>query len=135
MPNTHFIMNTSFDDDEKIFESLKAGADGYIVKTDSTEKMVESIRDVLQGGAPMSAGVAKKVIQFFSKPVAEKEKLENLTEKENEVIHLLSKGFFYKEIASQINVSIDTIKKHCGSIYRKLQVSNRTEAINLYLNR
>lgn len=135
LPHVHFIMNTSFDDDENIFEALKSGASGYIIKTDSSDKMMESIRDVLRGGAPMSSGVAKKVIQFFTKTPPQQKILDGLTAKENEILELLSKGFLYKEISGELQVSIDTVKKHCGNIYRKLQVSNRTEAINMYLGR
>lgn len=129
-PNCHIIMNTSFDDDAKIFDSLKAGASGYIVKTDRPEKLLESVHDVVQGGAPMSAGIARRVVQFFSTLPSVKSSLDELTAKENELLQLLSKGFLYKEIAHQLNVSIDTVKKHAGNIYRKLHVSNRTEAIN-----
>jgi DNA-binding NarL/FixJ family response regulator len=128
-------MNTSFDDDENIFQALKSGASGYIIKTDSSDKIIESIRDVLQGGAPMSSGVAKKVIQFFSKLPAAASSLEELTPKENQILELLSKGYYYKEISGELNISLDTVKKHCGNIYRKLQVNNRTEAINIYLRR
>ena len=134
MPNTHFIMNTSYDEDELIFESLKGGAGGYIVKTDSLDKIVGAIWDVMAGGAPMSAGIAKKVIQYFSKPV-QKKQMEGLTSKEMEILEHLSKGLFYKEISAELNITLDTVKKHCGNIYRKLEVSNRTEAINLYLGR
>lgn len=135
MNHISFIMNTSFEEDDKIFESLKAGASGYMLKSDAPEKIIESIKEVISGGAPMSTIVAKKVIQFFNKPNIAKEKLENITEKENELLNLLSKGFLYKEIAMQMNIGIDTVKKHCGNIYKKLHVSNRTEAINIFLNR
>lgn len=134
-PETHIIMCTSFDDDDKIFNSLKAGASGYLVKSDSPDKIIESIGEVLKGGAPMSMGIAKKVIQYFQQKEQERTKIENLTPKENELIEHLSKGLFYKEIAEIMNVGIDTIKKHCGNIYKKLSVSNRTEAINIFLNR
>lgn len=134
-PETYIIMCTSFDDDEKIFDSLKAGANGYLVKTDTPENIVSAIHEVMQGGAPMSMGIAKKVIQHFRQQELDKPNLEILTKKENELLLHLSKGLFYKEIADLMNVSLDTIKKHCGNIYRKLSVSNRTEAINIYLNR
>ncbi|MEZ5045739.1 MAG: response regulator transcription factor [Chitinophagaceae bacterium] len=135
MQNTHFIMNTSFEHDENIFESLKAGASGYIIKTDSNEKIIEALNDVMSGGAPMSAGVAKKVIQYFSDPSRNSKKLEVLSQKENEILEILSKGYLYKEIATLQKVTIDTIKKHCSNIYKKLHVNNRTEAINIYLER
>jgi two-component system, NarL family, response regulator LiaR len=130
MPDTKFIMCTSFDDDDKIFASLKAGACGYIVKTDDPENIVGHIHDALNGGAPMSAGIALRVVKYFQQQQNPKA-LTVLTQKENAILLHLSKGLFYKEIASLEQVSIDTIKKHCGHIYNKLHVSNRTEAINI----
>ena len=134
-PETYIIMCTSFDDDDKIFSSLKAGANGYIVKMDDPENMVSSIQEVMHGGAPMSKGIAKKVIQFFNKQEPEKAKLEILTPKENELLVFLSTGLYYKEIGDRMNIGINAVKKHCGNIYRKLQVNNRTEASNIYLGR
>lgn len=130
-PETHFVMCTSFEDEEYIFNSLKKGASGYIIKSDSPEKIVEAIRDVIHGGAPMSSAIAKKVVSHFKN---ETRTLQALSPKENEILALLAGGLFYKEIASEMNVGIDTVKKHASSIYRKLQVSNRTEAVNKYRN-
>ncbi|MBL7773426.1 MAG: response regulator transcription factor [Chitinophagaceae bacterium] len=135
IPHVHFIMNTSFDDDENIFYALQGGASGYIIKTDSTDKIVESIRDVLNGGAPMSSGVAKKVIQYFNQSKQQKKELEDLTPKENQILEMLAKGLYYKEISRDLAISLDTVKKHCGNMYRKLHVNNKTEAINIYLGR
>lgn len=135
LPQVHFIMNTSFDDDEHIFNALKGGASVYIIKTDTTDKIIESIRDVVNGGAPMSSGVAKKVIQFFSKTKVVTKELEDLTPKENQILDMLSKGLLYKEISGELHISLDTVKKHCGNIYRKLHVHNKTEAINIFLGR
>jgi two-component system, NarL family, response regulator LiaR len=135
MPNTLFLMCTSFDDDDKIFNSLKAGASGYIIKTDDPENIVAHIKDAINGGAPMSAGVAIKIVKYFNALPKTEKPLQQLSAKENEILQALSKGFLYKEIAVQQNVVIDTIKKHCNHIYGKLAVSNRTEAINKYLGR
>jgi two-component system, NarL family, response regulator LiaR len=132
--HTIFIMCTVYDDNEHLFQSLKAGADGYILKSDSPMQIIEAIRASINGAAPMSASIAKKVINFFYDEAQKKKKIEDLTEKENEILHHLSQGFLYKEIAEKQSVTIDTIKKHCGNIYRKLQVCNRTEALNLYFN-
>jgi two-component system, NarL family, response regulator LiaR len=134
-PEVYIIMCTTFDNNESIFGSLKAGANGYIVKMDNPENIVHSIQEVLHGGAPMSMGIAKKVIQFFNKPDEEKARLENLSPKENIVLEQLAKGAYYKEIAELLQVEVDTIKKHCSSIYRKLQVSNRQEASNVLMGR
>jgi NarL family two-component system response regulator LiaR len=130
-PETHFVMCTSFEDEEYIFSSLKKGASGYIIKSDSPDKIMEAIRDVINGGAPMSSAIAKKVVSHFKN---ETRTLQALSPKENEILALLASGLFYKEIASEMNVGIDTVKKHASSIYRKLQVSNRTEAVNKYRN-
>jgi two-component system, NarL family, response regulator LiaR len=135
LPNTLFLMCTSFDDDDKIFNSLKAGASGYIIKTDDAENIVAHIKDAINGGAPMSAGVAIKIVKYFNTLPKGISTMQELTPKENEIILTLSKGFLYKEIAAQQNTSIDTIKKHCSHIYKKLAVNNRTEAINKFYGR
>lgn len=128
-PTSLFIMCTSFEDDTYIFDSLKNGASGYIVKSASPEQLLTAIRDVLAGGAPMSSTIARKVVNYFQ---VESRKLDELTPKENELLALLAEGLFYKEIADKMHISIDTVKKHASTIYRKLQVSNRTEAVNRY---
>ncbi|UOE41688.1 response regulator transcription factor [Chryseobacterium suipulveris] len=130
MENTQFIMCTSFDDDENIFKSLKAGATGYLVKGDSMDKIIASIKEVYNGGAPMSFSVAKRVLQYFREERKVFE-LDSLTNTEKEILDMLAQGLLYKEIADKKTVSIDTVKKHIGHIYRKLHVSNKIEAINL----
>ncbi|KMQ63557.1 LuxR family transcriptional regulator [Chryseobacterium sp. BLS98] len=131
MPATQFIMCTSFEDDEKIFNSLKAGAMGYLIKGESMDKILSSIRDVYNGGAPMSLAIARKVLSHFEKKLPEKG-FDELTEREKEILELLSQGLLYKEIADKKFISIDTVKKHVGNIYRKLHVSNKVEAINKF---
>ncbi len=133
-PHTLFVMCTSFEDSEKIFESLKHGAVGYILKHDAAHSIKNSICEAFNGGAPMTASIAKKVIGFFQSSNSMNEKALTLTPKESNVLKLLSKGFLYKEIADIEKNSIETVKKHIGSIYRKLGVSNKTEAANIYLN-
>ncbi|UTX47764.1 response regulator transcription factor [Chryseobacterium sp. MA9] len=132
MPNTQFIMCTSFDDDEKIFNSLKAGAMGYLVKGESMDKILSSIRDVYQGGAPMSFSIARRVLKHFERKLPEIKGFDELTEREKEILELLSEGLLYKEIADKKCISIDTVKKHVGNIYRKLHVNNKVEAINKF---
>lgn len=134
IPNTHFIMCTSFDDDEKIFNSLKAGAMGYLVKGESMDKILSSIRDVYNGGAPMSFSIARRVLKHFEKKLPEIKGFDELTEREKEILELLSQGLLYKEIADQKFISIDTVKKHVGNIYRKLHVNNKVEAVNKFNN-
>lgn len=130
MPKTQFIMCTSFEDDDKIFNSLKAGATGYLIKGESMDKILFSIRDVYNGGAPMSFSIARKVLNHFERKSPEIKGFDELTEREKEILELLSQGLLYKEIADQKFISIDTVKKHVGNIYRKLHVNNKVEAIN-----
>lgn len=129
LPDTQFIMCTSFEDDEKVFSSLRAGAMGYLIKGESMDKILNSIRDVYNGGAPMSFSIARKVLNHFELKT-NNNILNDLTDRENEILELLSRGLLYKEIADQKFISLDTVKKHVGNIYRKLHVTNKVEAIN-----
>lgn len=136
-PQTHFCMFTVFEDNEKIFKSLRAGAKGYILKNSDPDQILTSIRELYEGGSPMNPEIARKVIDAFSMIPAEKIKNISLplTSREMEILKLLSKGLLYKEIAEELGITIGTVKQHIHKIYDKLQVNNRTEAINLYLNR
>lgn len=132
MPGTSFVMCTSFENDEKIFSALRAGASGYLVKGDPLTKIIQAIMEAHKGGAPMSFAIAKRVLQHFQESKVQVQSLALLTVTEKEVLELLAQGLLYKEIADKKNVTIDTIKKHIGNIYRKLQVSNKIEAINKF---
>ncbi len=132
MPGSRFIICTSFEDDDKIFNSLKAGAMGYLVKGESMDKILSSIRDVCNGGAPMSFSIARKVLSHFERKLPEIQGFNELTDREKEILELLSLGLLYKEIADKKFISIDTVKKHVGNIYRKLHVNNKVEAINKF---
>lgn len=128
-PHTHFIMSTVYEDDENIFESLKAGAHGYLLKKTEPVKILEAIREVYAGGSPMSAQIARRVIQSFqTKNGIHEEAL--LTPKEKSILQLLSKGLRYKEIAAEEGISIDTVRTHIRRMYEKLHVQSRTEALN-----
>lgn len=129
--STLCMMCTAYDEDEKVFKALKAGAYGYLLKTTSPTEIMNAVQQLVNGGAPMSSDVARKVIASFQSPKQNNE-TENLTAREKQVLELLSKGLLYKEIAVQLSISIDTVKRHCFNIYEKLHVSNRTEAINKY---
>lgn len=107
---------------------------GYLVKGESMDKILSSIRDVYNGGAPMSFSIARKVLKHFEKKLPEIKGFDELTEREKEILELLSQGLLYKEIADQKCISLDTVKKHVGNIYRKLHVSNKVEAINKFNN-
>jgi len=129
-PNTQFCMFTVYEDDDKIFRSLQAGAKGYILKTAETHKILEALRELHHGGSPMSPSIARRILEIFQKlqkPITE-EKLP-ITDREYELLEYLSKGLLYKEIASMLDITIGTVKQHIHSIYDKLQVCNRTEAI------
>jgi DNA-binding NarL/FixJ family response regulator len=131
IPATLCMMCTAYDEDEKVFKALQAGAYGYLLKTTSPAEIIAAIQQLVNGGAPMSSDVARKVIASFQSPRQNNE-TQNLTAREKEVLELLSKGLLYKEIAAQLSITIDTVKRHCFNIYEKLHVSNRTEAINKY---
>lgn len=128
-PGTQFIMSTVYEDDENIFESLKAGASGYLLKKTAPSKILDAITEVFNGGSPMSSQIARKVIASFQKKDSIDEN-EILTPKEKEVLKALAKGLRYKEIADEMKVSMETIRSHARKIYEKLQVQSRTEALN-----
>ena len=135
LPDTRFMMCTSFEDDLHIYEALKVGATGYLIKGESMDKIIASIKDVYQGGAPMSFGVAKRVLQYFrEEKTIVNQQLNDLSKSEFEILELLAKGYLYKEIAEIKQVTIDTIKKHVSNIYKKLHVNNKVEAINILKN-
>jgi DNA-binding NarL/FixJ family response regulator len=126
-----FLMLTVFDNDEHVFEALKAGADGYLLKSDPVEKMLQAIRELHEGGSPMSRAVALKVLQSF-RPPQTKHADKILTPRETEILENLSKGLLYKEIAARLFISEGTVRQHVNHIYQKLHAQNRTEAINKY---
>jgi DNA-binding NarL/FixJ family response regulator len=128
-PQTQFIMSTVYEDDENIFESLKAGASGYLLKKTAPSKILDAITEVHEGGSPMSSQIARKVIASFQKKNSIDE-TDILTPKEKEVLKALAKGLRYKEIADEMKVSMETIRSHARKIYEKLQVQSRTEALN-----
>ncbi len=137
MPSTNFMMCTIYDDDDKIFEALRAGANGYILKKTPPVKMLEAIKELHEGGAPMSNQIAKKVVSIFHQKehfTIGKEQF-SLTKREAEILELLSRGLSYKDIAEVLFLSPDTVKKHVYHVYEKLHVSNRIEAVNLYFGR
>jgi DNA-binding NarL/FixJ family response regulator len=133
--DTQFIMFTIFEDDEKVFDALEAGAHGYLLKKTPKEKILEALKELHDGGSPMSTKIARKVIQAFQKNKPRYHEAAVLTKKEILILDLLAKGFLYKEIAEKTMNSKNTIKQHIHNIYEKLHVQNRTEAINKVYNR
>ena len=138
IPGTNFMMCTVYEENEKIFEALSAGASGYILKKTDPARMLEAIRELYEGGAPMSSQIARKVVAAFQlQPVSngEGEELDLLSVREKEILELLSRGLMYKEIAAQLYLSPETVRKHVYHIYEKLHVNNRVAAVNKYYGR
>jgi len=134
-PQMLFMMCTAYEDNEKIFDSLKAGASGYILKTEGPQKILEALEDIIAGGSPMSSSIARKVVASFNSMGTENSMVEALSDREKEVLEHLAKGLIGKEVADALNISWGTVRKHVQNIYKKLQVNTRVEAVNLYLNR
>ena len=129
-----FIMLTVFEDSDDIFHSLSAGASGYLLKQTPPVKLLEAIQDVYRGGSPMSGEIARKVVQSFQHPLPDYAAANGLTKREDEILGYLVKGYFYKEIAGELFISVETVRTHIRNIYEKLQVRTRSEAILKYLN-
>jgi DNA-binding NarL/FixJ family response regulator len=130
-----FIMLTVFEDADAIFRSLSAGACGYLLKHTPPAKLLEAIQDVYRGGSPMSGEIARKVVQSFQQPAIKSDTKVSLTKREEEILGFLAQGFFYKEIAGSLSISVETVRTHIRNIYEKLQVRTRTEAILKYLKK
>jgi DNA-binding NarL/FixJ family response regulator len=127
-----FMMFTVYENDEKVFEALKAGASGYLLKNTGLLHIIEALKELHNGGSPMSANIARKLVNNFQQK-AQKETpsgLSTLSPRENEILQLLARGLLYKEIADQLGISTSTVRQHIHRIYEKLHVQNRTEAIN-----
>jgi DNA-binding NarL/FixJ family response regulator len=135
LPQVQVVMLTVFEDTEKIFQALTAGASGYLLKRMPPGQLLDAIREVMAGGAPMSAPIARKVVQSFQAPIAYAGAGAELSHRENEVLVALAEGLAYKQIAVQLNVSIHTVRNYIRRIYEKLHVRSRTEAVAKYLRR
>ena len=129
-PKTQFMMFTVYENDEKVFEALKAGASSYLLKNTGLVQLVESIKELHSGGSPMSANIARKLVNLFKEQQKEISDIETLSPRENEILQQLAKGLLYKEIAEKLGISTNTVRQHIHKIYEKLHVQNRTEAIN-----
>jgi DNA-binding NarL/FixJ family response regulator len=141
-PEILFMMCTIYEEDEKIFEALKAGANGYILKKTAPGKLLDSLRELYEGGAPMSSQIARKVVNAFQSRPADSpdpntggKALSILSNRENEILELLARGMLYKEIAARLFISQETVRKHVYHIYEKMHVNNRVEAINKFYGR
>jgi DNA-binding NarL/FixJ family response regulator len=127
-PNVQFLVLTVFEEDEKIFEALKAGASGYLLKSASPEAIINAIKEIHTGGSPMSPGIARKIINHFQ-PAIIKDGQQIFTKREKQVLDIMAQGKLVKEIASDLDVTTHAIKKHIKNIYQKMHVQNKVEAV------
>ena len=132
-PKTQVLMLTVYDNTDTIFNSLAAGASGYLLKPISAEQLLAAVRDVYGGGAPMTSDIARKVVQTVTQPAPASSETENLSPREQEVLDFLAKGYLYKEIAEQLNISYGTVHTYIERIFKKLQVRSRAQAVAKYL--
>lgn len=135
VPSLLIIMLTVYEDTDRIFEALSAGATGYLLKRTPPAKLVESIAEVYRGGSPMSSEIARKVVQSFQKSNSPTTETDQLTSREKEILAHLAKGYTYKEIGDQLFISEETVRSHLRRIYEKLQVHSRTEAVVKFLKK
>lgn len=139
MPELNFLMLTAYEDSDRLFESLKAGAGGYLLKRTSSTKLIQAIQELHAGGSPMTPHIARRVVQFFSNaPKVSKgsaAELEQLTPGEKKFLEQLAQGFAYKEIADHLGISVHGVRNYIRKIYEKLHVHSKVEAVNKYLRR
>jgi DNA-binding NarL/FixJ family response regulator len=121
-----FMIFTIYEDSDQVFEALAAGASGYLLKNTSPDKIIEALKELQQGGAPMSISIARKVVSAFRRPEGSRK----LSAREEEILQWLAKGLLYKEISEKLHITTGTVRQHIHNIYEKLHVQNRTEAIN-----
>jgi DNA-binding NarL/FixJ family response regulator len=129
LPDMQIIMVTVYEDSERIFRALKAGASGYLVKSCPPEQLLASIRDVYNGGSALSTHIARKVVKHFNLLGPSNSETENLTRREREVLDLLSEGFIYKEIGEKLNIASETVRVHTKNICYKMHARSRVEAV------
>ena len=134
-PEMLVLMLTTYEESDLIFDSLKAGANGYLLKKMPAAEIVEAVTHVHAGGAPMSMQIARKVVAHFHGMREAPGEMGQLSKRENEILRLLSKGFLYKEIAEELGISMSTVRTHIHAVYEKLHVQSRTEAVVKFLDR
>ncbi|MBI4427940.1 MAG: response regulator transcription factor [Ignavibacteriales bacterium] len=135
LPEIQVMMLTVYEDDDRVFKSLVAGATGYVLKNTMPAQLFEAIRDLHNGGSPMSNVIGRKVVQAFQQMGSSSKDLENLSERENEILSYVAKGYRDKEVADKFFISPDTVRKHLRNIYQKLHVRSRTEAVLKFLQK
>lgn len=135
MPKLQILMLTMYEDDEKVFQSLVAGASGYLVKRTSPAELLRAIGEVYTGASPMSGKIARTVVEYFQKLKTDSPQQQYLSKREEEILNLLAKGYRYKEIADALSIGFETVRSHLKNIYDKLHVHSRTEAVVKYLRK
>jgi DNA-binding NarL/FixJ family response regulator len=133
LPETQILILTVYKNSDLIFKALEAGASGYLLKRSTSDEILDAIRDVREGGAPMSGEIARKVVQYFRKPTAANPEIQSLTPREEEILSFLAEGYTSKEIGDKLSISYDTVCSHLRHIYDKLHVRSRTQAVIKYL--
>jgi DNA-binding NarL/FixJ family response regulator len=132
LPDAHVIMLTIYEDSERIFQALQAGADGYLVKTSPTKTLLQAIEDVYMGGSPMSSHIARKVVRQFRQADSPPDETKSLSPREHETLELLADGYVYKEIADKMGIGSETVRTYIKGVCKKLHVRNRIEAVARY---
>ena len=133
LPTTEVIMLTVYEDNDKIFRALQAGACGYLLKRSPPQDLLQAIKDVKQGGAPMTSEVARRLVETFQKPQVASKSAAELSRREREILELVSRGYGNKEIADQLSVSVETVRHHLKRVYEKFHVHSRSEAVVKFL--
>lgn len=129
MPDTQFVMLTVYEDTAHIFDALKAGASGYLLKRTPREELIAALKQVQEGGSPMTSYIARKVVQSFYQAPSARVHVEGLSPRESEVLELLARGYFYKEITEALGISMSTVNTHVRRVYEKLHVHSRAQAV------
>lgn len=139
LPQVNFLMLTAYEDSDRLFESLKAGAGGYLLKRTSPGKLIDAIEELHDGGSPMTPHIARRVVQFFSRapqtPKGANPELDDLTPGQKKFLEELAQGYAYKEIADHLGISVHGVRNYIRKIYEKLHVHSKVEAVNKYLGR
>ncbi len=135
LPKLQVLMLTTYEESDLIFDSLRKGASGYLLKNMPPAELIQAVEQVHAGGAPMSMQIARKVVNHFQQIKRPQSDVEKLTKREHEILALLAKGFFYKEIADQLGITLSTVRAHLHAVYEKLHVQSRTEAVVKFLGR
>ena len=133
LPEADVIMLTVYEDNDKIFKALQAGACGYLLKRTRPEELIQAIKDVKQGGAPMTSEIARRLVETFHRPAAALESDSALSRREREILELVSRGYGNKEIADQLSIGLETVRHHLKRVYEKFHVHSRSEAVVKFL--